>query len=583
MRSRMRNLELSGLMLLLLGVVVCTEPKLSAQSFGANLGSLSKFVNHTGANCTTGTGQQGSYSGFEYTNFKYTPAPGVSGGPWSLPGTAWYVTRSTGGGGTCLSVGTHPATLSGGGYYIAFFPASNGGAGTANIFVPGYLNPKYIVVGVLYAPPGHNSSVTYTTSDLVSSTITTKSTFYTGYTQGSTQVGSVSLQPWKNTMIDGSVQNSTSYTNSTTTTDSTAITVQKTTTNNIGVKGPVCDYCGVDHDYDLIGVWLNPVVLYTLTNNGVVEANGYGFSTWDQPGVDVYYVMAGELNGDLPMRSSTTTAFARSWGTNLSYPTGGPGLTTQDEQNILRMDPFWNCTYLASVSDGTDCPEPASTSFSGVVDTNGTTVTWVSGTAFSHLMDQGLIVINGVNYKVSQVNSATSLTLATSAGTLTNAAYSAPSRFTQSTSTQFPYTQPDPGGQPQPSGYTWSYTNTFTTGTDVTIENDQTIGYEYSFGLSIFGIGFKDTINQSTTMKFIYETSSQFTSTSTSTAAASFTGPVCTVVGGNCNPIYPPLNAFNPISCAALSSATAFGQGDAVYIYQDNLFGTFLMEPYGQP
>jgi len=43
------------------------------------------------------------------------------------------------------------------------------------------------------------------------------------------------------------------------------------------------------------------------------------------------------------------------------------------------------------------------------------------------------------------------------------------------------------------------------------------------------------------------------------------------------------LVAFNPISGVAISAPTAFGQGNSVYVYQDNLFGTFLMEPYGQP
>jgi hypothetical protein len=58
--------------------------------------------------------------------------------------------------------------------------------------------------------------------------------------------------------------------------------------------------------------------------------------------------------------------------------------------------------------------------------------------------------------------------------------------------------------------------------------------------------------------------------------------PPCTVVNGACSPMYPPLNAYNPITCAALSLATAFGQGDSMYLYHDNLFGTFLIEPYGQ-
>ena len=582
MHSESRHLNLARLTLVVFSAILCSAPELSAQSFGSNLGSLSYSSSRPGYACRKSNGTVGSYSEYQFTNFVYTPASGVSGGNQSLAGTAFYVVTSTGGGGTCLGIGPHPANLVGSGYTIFFLPASNG-SHTATISAPGYVNAKYVVVGVLYAPPGHSSSVNYTTSNLVSSTVTTKSSFSNGYTQTNTQVGSVSLQPWKNRIIDVSVENSTSYTNSTTTTDSTAVTVQKTTSTNLAVPGPSCDYCGVDHDYDLIAVWLNPVVLYTLTNNGVVQATGYGFSTWDQPGVDVYYVYAGELNGDLPVRSSTTTAFARSWATAISWPSGGPALTTQDEQNILKMDPFGNCTYKSPVSDTTNCPEPASASFLGVVDTNGTAVTWVSGSTFSNLLDQGQIVINGASYTVSQVNSATSLTLLSSAGTQTGATYSAPSRFTQPTSQSFPYQQPGPGGQPIPSGYHWSYTNTFTTGTDIAIENDQTIGYEYSFGLTVFGIGFKDTINQSSTMKYIYETSSQFTSSSTSTADATLAGPDCTVVNGACNPVYPPSNAFNPVPCTALSLPTAFGQGDNLYIYQDNLFGTFLMEPYGQP
>jgi hypothetical protein len=582
MYRKLRSPSLARRILLTLGVLACSSFQLSAQSFGSNLGSLSYSTSEPGYTCTESSGRTGSYSEFRFTNFVYTPVSGVSGGNQSLAGTAYYVNRSTGGGGTCPPVGPHPADLVGNGFTIYFLPASNG-SHTATISSPGYVNGKYVVVGVLYAPPGHSSNVNYTTSNLVSSTVTTKSTFFTGYTETTTELACACVKAWKYGEIDTSVQNSQSYTNSTTTTDSTAVTIQKTTSNYVEVPGPVCDYCGVDHDYDLIAVWLNPVILYTLSNDGVVQANGYGFSSLDQPGVDVYYVYAGELNGDLPMRSSTTTAFNRSWATAISWPTGGPALTAQDEQNILKMDPFWNCTYQSPVGDAVNCPEPATTSFVGTVNTTGTAVTWVTGTTFSNLLSQ--IVISGITYTVSQVNSPTSLTLESSAGTQTSASYSAPSRFTQPTSASFPYQQPEPGGQPIPTGYTWSYSNTFTTGTDVTVENDQTVGYEYAFGASVFGVGFKITIDQSSTMKFIYETSSQFTSTSTSTAAATLAGPDCAVVGSVCNPIYPPSNAFNPVPvpCTALSSATAFGQGDNLYIYQDNLFGTFLMEPYGQP
>ncbi len=232
----------------------------------------------------------------------------------------------------------------------------------AQIAVPGYINPKYIIVGVIYAPPGQSSYVDYLNSTLVSSTVTTKTAYSSGYKEGTAVTISSSINGWKFGSIDTSSKASTSYSQATTTTDTTAVTVQKTTSTDLQVPGPACDYCGVDHDYDLIAVWLNPVKLYTLTNGGVVQPNGYGFSTFDQPGLDVYYVYAGELNGDIAMRTSTTTAFARAWaGTSngFQYASGdGPGLTTPDEQNILKFDPYWNCTYKSAINDTADCAEP---------------------------------------------------------------------------------------------------------------------------------------------------------------------------------------------------------------------------------
>jgi len=56
----------------------------------------------------------------------------------------------------------------------------------------------------------------------------------------------------------------------------------------------------------------------------------------------------------------------------------------------------------------------------GDVDTAGTAVTWVGGDQFGDLSDGDAITINGVNYTVATVNSITSLTLTTSAGTQTD-------------------------------------------------------------------------------------------------------------------------------------------------------------------
>ena len=65
-------------------------------------------------------------------------------------------------------------------------------------------------------------------------------------------------------------------------------------------------------------------------------------------------------------------------------------------------------------------------SLSGVVSTNGTAVTWVSGDEFAtSWVTAQAIIINGVSYAISSVASRTSLTLSTSAGVQAAAAYSA--------------------------------------------------------------------------------------------------------------------------------------------------------------
>ena len=475
----------------------------STISFGPNLGTLTYGYYYSGV--TGGCYVDETYSGFVYNN----SAAGIS---QAISGSTFQDVD------TCNSANTAygpTITYNGNGYTITI----PGGFKTpATISVPGYINLKYIILGVLYAPPGHQSNVDYTNSDLVSSTVTTKNSLSSSYTQSKTLQFSTMIHPWKNGEIDSGVQVSSSFTQATTTTDSTAVTVQKTTGTSIQAAGPVCDYCGVDHDYDLVAVWLNPVQLFTLTNGGTVTPNGYGFSSYDQPGMDVYYVYVGELNGDFQLRNSTTTAFGRSWASSFLYmPGDGPALTAQDEQNILKADPYWNCTYKSPVSDTTDCAEPPDST-----------------------------------------------------------------RFTQSTNTSFPYQQPIPGGQPITKGYSWSYTTTNTTGIDASYSFSQTFALETTFGASIFSFGFQEALKQEWTTSSTYETSSEFTSSNTSTAAASITGPLCNVANGSCNPVYPPSNAYTPVSCTPLQLATAFGQGDNMFLYQDNLFGTFMVEPYGQ-
>ncbi len=572
------------------GVLLLTALAASAQqsySFGPDLGQLNYSGNSSSNTCYVIEGGQFfvpfTYTQYSFGSFVYVNSAqginqpiggsfsGISGSPGSGPNSQCPDNYSSG----------SPIHYIGTGYTIDI---NGSGAVSATILVPGYVNPKYQVVGIIYAPPGSASSVSYTNSTLVNSTVSTKNSYTTGHRVGSTSSLSKSVKAWKFGTLDSSVQSSSSYSQATTTTDSSAVTIQKQMNYQNGpFLGPTCDYCGVDHDYDIILVWLNPVHLFSLTNGGVVQPNGYGFSSLDQPGMDVYQVYAGELNGDLPVRASTTTAFARSWAstTNFNYNTGsGPGLTAQDKVNILVTDPFWNCTYKSPATDGINCAKPADATFSGTVNTSGTAVTWATGSQFNQLLTQGKMVINGVSYTVASVNSATSATLTTSAGTQSGVAYSVPSRFTQSGNVNFGYTQPPPGGQPSTQAFTWTYTTTNTSGTSTSHENTVEYGLEKTFGGKLFGIGFQHSLTQTWSMTHSYETSSQIQTSNTSTATASITGPKCNNVSGACSPVYPPTHAYNPTNCSATSLAKAFGQGTTMYLYQDNLFGTFMFEPF---
>lgn len=503
-------------------------------TIGPNLGVVNYTKNHTTSSCQFTSGSQlitvnysiDYYSNIAYVNSQASVNQGLPnfsylyGSPGPNAGQNSNCPADTNVNGPLILYNGN----NGYSYSIGLYPGLS-----AIMYAQGYINPKYLIVGVIYAPPGGvvqggvaKGNVSYTNSDLVSSTNTTKDSFESSYTESSFVTLSglgFSIMGWAGGQLSGGP--STSDTTATTTTDTTAVTVQKVSTTQLGVNGPLCPYVGVDHDYDLIGVWVNPVQLITLTNNSGVQPNGYGYSTLDQPGMDVYWVYAGELNGDLAVRSSTTTEFARAWAASEYFPSGGPGLTAQDEQYILKADPYWDCTYESPWTNGetSPCAKPPDST-----------------------------------------------------------------RFTESGGDlSFPYTQPAPGDSPSYQTYTWSYTNTDSNGIDSTYKTSQTFGSEQTLGATIFGIGIQDTLSQAWTITNIYETSSQFSSSNTSTATATIWQPPCNVVDGVCSPVYPPSNAYNPISCTPITSlGQAFGQGYTMYLYQDNLYGTFLMEPYGQ-
>ncbi len=128
----------------------------------------------------------------------------------------------------------------------------------------------------------------------------------------------------------------------------------------------------------------------------------------DRSGVDIP-VSASDGNAAVNMRL-TTTAIAAA---NLAAQVNGADWVTANPPYSL----------LASVS-GSQLTLTAGRF--GTVDVSGTAVTWASGTRFPGIAVGAPIFLAGVQYSVASVDSPTSLTLTTSAGTLSGVKYSAP-------------------------------------------------------------------------------------------------------------------------------------------------------------
>src|SRR5262249_22686281 len=132
------------------------------------------------------------------------------------------------------------------------------------------LNPKFVVLSVMYAPPGKTSTVDYSSSNLLG-TKTSLNAFLSNSTTVSLSLGAgVSIFPKirKGLKLGVTVSGEKSFTQSADSTSS--VDVSKTTSNDIQVAGPANDLDGVDHNFDVILVWLNPTINLTITGNNSV-------------------------------------------------------------------------------------------------------------------------------------------------------------------------------------------------------------------------------------------------------------------------------------------------------------------------
>jgi len=292
------------------------------------------------------TGTRGSF--YYYSNWTYKDSASKS---HSFQGTTWYQAM-VGNMRTkyCpAEYGSLKAFSTDGQYYLQ----ARGSTGSTSASNVGFINPKYIVVGVTYAPPGPTSSVTYTNSTLVGSTTTTTSSFQNDLNITLSVTSDISA--WAVVGGAGVKITNTASTDSTQGSNSSqTVTVSKTSNVGYQTKGTGNACSPVDHDYDTIWLWLNPLLIYaTEPTYNALGWNGYGYDNNDpsgRDGRDLYPVQVGYLNGDFGDNPSVDAILARGWVTTyepgMIWPAGeGPGLTSTDKATILAADPFTNASY----------------------------------------------------------------------------------------------------------------------------------------------------------------------------------------------------------------------------------------------
>ena len=222
----------------------------------------------------------------------------------------------------------------------------------------GFVNPKYVIIGVMYAPPGAQSSVTYANNTVAGNSISTASYFadQVSYSVALADGATISGYSTGQTGIVSS-----SFTQQVDTSSSVAIT--RTTSNSTTLSG-VADPNGINHDYDYIFVWLNPVLRFSVgPGPNQVQWNGYGSDVSDptSPDMDVIGIPVGCLNGDFSRSAAwagtcqdiSSGPLARAWAQN-NVDGSGPGLSSADLANIMAADPFSNAGYTMTLAAGSN-------------------------------------------------------------------------------------------------------------------------------------------------------------------------------------------------------------------------------------
>ena len=261
------------------------------------MGTLSWNISQYSGNC--GFEGQSYYQEWVYSNFRYqypvgnvTNTQPLSGSAVSFDSPGGYCPPNGG-----ITTGIGPVNDNQANVYTLNFTSENGGNGYVSptqIGYGGYVDPKYMVVGITYAPPGPSSNtfVDYTQSTYVGTT----TSFSSSFADGSNTSLTLTMKGGILGVLGGKITSSYSSGVTQTTKTSSSFTSSVQVSNGEKTSGTGDYYAPVDHDYDTIWIWVNPALLFTVstTPGAPVAWNGYGYDTADQNTPEIVGVSLGK-------------------------------------------------------------------------------------------------------------------------------------------------------------------------------------------------------------------------------------------------------------------------------------------------
>ena len=212
----------------------------------------------------------------------------------------------------------------------------------------GFISPKYKVMGIAYAVPGESSYVQYTDTNMLGTSTSTSSSYSYNVTTAESVCGSTGSDTvcgnGNGVAVTGTYTNA--FTQESDTSSSFAVNQTTSFVDKISpLTGPA-----LDHGNDMIYVWVNPNVWYTVTAPGApLQWNGFTYDLSDDSNnMEVIPLRLSELLNPSTIDAYYQGRLKRAWA--LSNTDGsGPAITNQDLLNIAAQDPFSNSGYTVTL------------------------------------------------------------------------------------------------------------------------------------------------------------------------------------------------------------------------------------------